>query len=80
MFSKARLCQPDIAFTLHLAEDTSAVSICQLVDGKLKAEKEEEEELLFLGHEQMTALLFLCNQYQQATIRELTFYQGVPLL
>lgn len=65
MFSKSHLCQPDIAFTLHLAEDTSAVSICQLVDGKLKAEK--GLLLLSLGHEQMTALLFSCNQYRQRT-------------
>lgn len=77
VFSKSRLCQPDIAFTLHLAEDTSAVSICQLVYGKLKAEK--GLLLLFLGHEQMTTLLFSCNQYRQATIRGLLFYQGVPL-
>lgn len=78
VFSKSHLCQPDIAFTLHLAEDTSAVSICQLVGGKLKAEK-GLLLLLFLGHEQMTALLFLCNQYRQATIRGLLFYQGMPL-
>lgn len=78
VFSKSRLCQPDIAFTLQLAEDTSAVSICQLVNGKLKAEK-GLLLLLFLGHEQTTALLFSCNQYRQATIWGLLFYQGVPL-
>lgn len=80
VFSKSHLCQPDIAFTLHLAEDTSAVSICQLVGGKPKAEKGLLLLLLlFLGHEQMTALLFSCNQYRQATIRGLLFYQGMPL-
>lgn len=40
VFSKSHLCQPDIAFTLHLAEDTSAVSICQLVMGNWKQKKD----------------------------------------
>jgi len=79
VFSKYCLCQLDVALTLPVAEDTSTVLICQLIDGKLNSPLKQEEDLLLVGHEQMTALLFLGNQYQQATCSELVFHQGVPL-
>lgn len=79
VFSKYCLCHLDVALTLPVAEDTSTVLICQLIDGKLNSPLKQEEDLLLVGHEQMTALLFLGNQYQQATCSELVFHQGVPL-